>query len=129
MKDLIELAFAAREKSYSPYSKYKVGAAIKATDGVTYLGCNVENVSYGLCICAERVALTKMVSEGHQEIAEVAVATRDGGTPCGMCVQSLMEFSKEPRDVLVHTCDESGNRQTYRLSELMPHAFTSKDLG
>lgn len=127
--ELVAEAFAVREFSYSPYSHYPVGAAILAADGSVWLGTNVENVSYGVCLCAERAALGAMVSAGVREIAQVAVATRDGATPCGMCVQALLEFAPDPDAVLVHVQNAAGARHTFRLRELAPHAFSSKDVG
>ena len=124
--ELTHAASEARKRSYSPYSGYAVGAAILADDDSVWTGCNVENISYGLCICAERVALTKMISEGPTRIQAVVVVTKDGGTPCGMCVQSLLEFSADPNQTVVITQNEAGDRTTYSLSELMPHAFTSE---
>lgn len=123
--ELMQAAFDARERSYSPYSGYAVGAAVLADDDSVWTGCNVENVSYGLCICAERVAVGKMISEGPRRFRAVAVATLDGGTPCGMCIQTLLEFAVNPNEVWVITEGKSGIRQTYRLAELMPHSFSS----
>ena len=126
LNDLIKAAFECRRRSYSPYSNYEVGAAVLAEDDSVWTGCNVENISYGLSVCAERVAVTKMISEGPRRIKAIAIATLDGGTPCGMCVQTLLEFVIDPNLVEVVTQSEAGVRQTYRLSELMPHAFSSE---
>ena len=125
MRDLIELAAQARGAAYAPYSGYKVGAAIRGANGQVWTGCNVENISYGLCICAERGAVMQMVREGCHEIAEVAVVTRDGGTPCGACLQVLFEFAPAPEAVTVMTADEKGTTQRYTLAEMMPHGFRS----
>ncbi len=124
--DLVAAAFAIRERSYSPYSGYTVGAAVLADDNSVWTGCNVENISYGLSICAERVAITKMVSEGPRRVAAIAIATKDGGTPCGMCLQTLAEFGDSALTVVVQS--ESGARSSYALSELLPHSFTSKEV-
>ncbi|MEK7241673.1 MAG: cytidine deaminase, partial [Planctomycetota bacterium] len=96
MKELIKKAIEAREKSYSPYSHFKVGAALKTTSGKVYAGTNVENASYGLTVCAERVAVYKAVSEGEREFEALAVFTEadELTPPCGACRQVLWEFSK-----------------------------------
>ncbi len=125
---LLEAAVAVRQNAYAPYSGYLVGAAILDSAGNIWTGCNVENISYGLCICAERSAVSKMVGEGHQLLMAIGVATKDGGTPCGMCLQTLLEFAEDPSAVEVHTISESGEKNRYTLNELMPHAFTSDDL-
>lgn len=128
LSDLVELAFAARGRAYAPYSGYAVGASILDVNGTMWSGCNVENISYGLCICAERTALCKMVSEGILEFRAIAVATRDGGTPCGMCLQSLLEFAPDPSVVEVVIVSQAGDRTDYKLSELIPHGFVSSGL-
>jgi len=125
MSDLIEAARRARENAYAPYSDYKVGAAVRGIDGRIWSGCNVENISYPLGVCAERNAVAEMVRDGCREIAEVAVVTKDGGAPCGGCRQVLLEFTEHPEGVEVHTVDESGVEKTYTLFELIPHAFSS----
>lgn len=125
---LFALATLMRERAYAPYSGYRVGAALLDASGRAWGGCNVENVSFGLCVCAERSAISRMVSEGAGEIAEIVVATEDGGTPCGMCVQSLLEFAPDPVNVRVRTLDEAGNARVFTLQELMPHAFASKSV-
>lgn len=124
--DLIELSREARRLAYAPYSNYKVGAAVLGVDGKTYTGCNVENVSFGLTVCAERTAVVKMVSAGCQELLALAVATADGGTPCGMCLQVLLEFTKTPDQVKVTCVNESFKGHTYTLTELIPHGFASQ---
>jgi cytidine deaminase len=123
MDDLIAAARRAIENAYAPYSKYKVGAAVRAPNGQIWTGANMENVSYGLSLCAERAAIAKMVNEGVTKLAEVAVATRDGGTPCGMCLQTMLEFSQDPTKVKVVCTAENGESATYTLAELIPHGF------
>lgn len=113
---LLDFAEKARENAYAPYSNYKVGAAVLGADGQVYTGCNVENASYGLSICAERSAIFAMVNAGCTKALEIAVVTEDGGTPCGACRQVLFEFAEG--DIEVH-CGE----MNYRLSELLPHGF------
>ncbi len=117
---LIDLATEARKQAYAPYSHYEVGAALLAASGQVYTGCNVENASYGLTICAERTAVFKAVSSGEREFAAIAVVTSDGGSPCGACRQVLAEFGLHMR-VLV--ADIAGNYRAYRLDELLPDAF------
>ena len=91
---LVEAALAARSLAYAPYSKFLVGAAVLTESGAIYAGCNVENASYGLTICAERVALCSAVAAGHRTLAAMAVATSGGGTPCGACRQFAAEFAR-----------------------------------
>jgi len=122
---LIATARAVRERAYAPYSGYDVGAALLDSDGRVWPGCNVENLSLGLCVCAERSAIVRMVAEGGREIVEIVVATVDGGTPCGMCLQSLFEFAPDPSKVRVRTLDETGCVREFVLKDLMPHAFAS----
>lgn len=120
---LREAAELGRERAYAPHSHYQVGAAILGVDGVVYHGCNIENDTYGLTICAERVALAKMVSEGCQQVVAVVVITKDGGTPCGLCRQMLVQFAPEPSQVAIWCLDDQGNVSEYTLSELLPHEF------
>lgn len=91
---LIDLAWQAREQAYAPYSKFKVGAAVLTTNGMTFPGCNMENLSYGLTLCAERVALGSMVAAGHRSLLAIAVVadTSEPISPCGACRQVLAEF-------------------------------------
>ncbi len=113
-------------QAYAPYSKYQVGAAILGADGKIYSGCNVENESYGLSICAERSAISAMVDAGCRQICEVVVLTTNGGTPCGMCRQVMFEFSKN-ETVLVSCLNEAGISRTFTVEELLPHAFRLED--
>lgn len=117
---LVETARAARQRAYAPYSHYQVGAALVAGDGTIFTGCNVENAAYPACICAERVALTKAVSEGQQEFLAIAVVTSNAGTPCGVCRQMLFEFAPE---MLVIVADERRIVAEYKLSDLLPDGF------
>jgi cytidine deaminase len=125
MDDLIANAKAARANAYCPYSNYPVGCAIQSGAGAVFAGCNIENVSYGLAICAERAAVSQMVTHGNRDIQTVVVVTRDGGTPCGMCLQTLLEFSNDPSKVKVLTVADSGIEHEYTLHDLLPHAFNS----
>ena len=128
MKELLEAASKVRQQAYCPYSEYPVGAAILDEQGAIHTGCNVENVSYPVGSCAERNAIGKMVSLGGKRIQAVAVVTRDGGTPCGMCLQALLEFSAEPVQVKVLCQAEDGKVREYLLAELLPHGFQSKEV-
>lgn len=98
---LIQAAIAASQYAYIPYSKYRVGAALLGADGKVYTGCNVENASYPVTICAERTALVKAVSEGVLDFDTLVVATENGGSPCGVCRQMLYEFAPQLRVVCV----------------------------
>ncbi len=127
-KQLIDLAFEMLDRSYVPYSRFPVGAALCCTDGAVFTGCNVENAAYGSTICAERTALVKAVSEGHRDDLErIAVAgnSLDYCWPCGACRQMLYEFNPN-LTVLVARSD----RQfvSVPLHELMPHGFGPKEL-
>jgi len=125
---LIDIANAARNNAYAPYSGYKVGAAVLDAAGNIWAACNVENVSYGLSICAERAALSRMVAEGSLEVKAVAVVTADGGMPCGMCLQSLLEFAEDPASTKVWTISDSGAVQSHTLHDLIPLGFVMRDL-
>ncbi len=122
---LYSLAIEAMKRSYSPYSGFRVGAALLSSDGRVFQGCNIENASYSVTNCAERTALFKAVSEGAREFLAIAIAAEDSAPwPCGVCRQALNEFAPNIR-VLV-TWD--GNRAEALLSELLPHGFGPSDL-
>ena len=123
--NLIAKAMEAREKAHVPYSQFAVGAALLARSGQVYTGCNVENASYGLSICAERTAVFKAVSEGECDFEVIAVVTENGVTPCGACRQVLLEFGE---DIQVIVADETGGYRVFGLQELLPEAFNSEDL-
>jgi len=123
--ELIHKAIAAREKAYAPYSKYKVGAALLTADGKIYDGCNVENAAYGLCMCAERTAMFQAVSEGERNFTAIAVATENGGSPCGSCRQVLREFAP---DLAVIITDAAGNFRETTLADLLPDSFGPEHL-
>lgn len=126
MQRLIAAAVAAAEYAYVPYSNYAVGAALWAGNGVIYYGCNVENASYPATICAERTALVKAVSEGQRQFGALAVATRNGGFPCGICRQMLYEFAP---DLRVLVADLSGNLlYDAPLHALLTHGFGPGEL-
>jgi len=125
-RDLVALALEARKKAYAPYSRFQVGAALLAESGEVYLGCNVENASYGLSICAERVALFKAVAAGERRFKAIAVVTETMATPCGSCRQVLAEFGEDKLQIIV--ADLEGQMEVYALGELLPATFTSKHL-
>lgn len=122
--DLVAAAVEARGRAYAPFSRYRVGAAVRSEDGHVFSGCNVENASYGLSMCAERVAVFAAVAAGAREIRAVAVATDDGGTPCGACRQVLAEFAPQHGAALaVLLADAAGDVRETTLAELFPQAF------
>ena len=125
-KELIKAANEVRGKAYAPYSNYNVGAALLTKTGKVYLGVNVENAAYPDTICAERSAVVSAVSAGEREFEAIAVATRNGGTPCGSCRQVLAEFGLDIEVLLV---DESGTLVHHStVSDLLPGAFQPQDL-
>lgn len=124
-QDLIRQAQAARERAYAPYSKYTVGAALLTASGQVFTGCNVENAVYPLCTCAERTAVVKAVSEGQREFAAIAIATRNGGSPCGACRQVLREFAPRLRVLLV---DDASHVREFALEQLLPESFGPESL-
>ena len=115
---LLDLAKAAREQAYAPYSNFKVGAALLCEDGTVYTGCNVENAAYSPTLCAERVAFGKAISEGKRAFSAIAVVGNTAPcTPCGVCRQVMAEFCK--KDFLIHT-----EGKTYTLENLLPEGFS-----
>lgn len=126
MNELVAAAVAARERAYAPYSQYRVGAAVRMGDGRLFTGCNVENASYGLTVCAERVAVFRGIAEGAAPVVTaVAVATEDGGSPCGACRQVLAEFAPKSGDpVPVYLVNREGQVVCETtLAELLPLVF------
>ena len=124
---LIEAAFAARERAHAPFSKFRVGAAIEDENGRVFTGCNVENATYGLTICAERVAVFKAISEGAGKIRRVAVVadTEVLTPPCGACRQILWEFCGDAELTLANL---TGKQETLRLKEIFPRPFDASFL-
>ena len=122
---LVSLAAKARERAHAPYSNIAVGAALLAKSGRVYTGSNVENASYGLTVCAERVAVFKAVSEGEREFEAIAVVTEKGITPCGACRQVLIEFGG---DLQVIVADTAGHQRVFALTDLLPEGFTPDHL-
>ena len=121
---LVVAACEARQQAYAKYSQYRVGAAVCTTSGMIFRGCNVENISYGLTICAEHVAVSAAVAAGHQELAAVAVVTRDGAAPCGACRQVLAEFANDI-PVLIVTDQQPPQVREIELGALLPDPFTT----
>ncbi len=125
-EQLIQRALIARRWSYSPYSHYAVGAALLTRSGRIYDGVNIENAAFPSTICAERVAVFKAVSEGERDFLTIAVATENGGSPCGGCRQVLAEFGLE---TLVILADASGRvTGEFPLRDILPDAFTPDKL-
>ena len=123
-QELFALAKEARENAYAPYSDFKVGAALLGESGTIYLGCNVENASFGLTVCAERVALFKAVSEGERVFKAIAIyAGSKSVPPCGACLQVMAEFG----DLDILLFDSKGSYVKWRISELLPQAFRLND--
>ncbi len=125
---LIAAATSAREKAFAPFSKFQVGAALEAEDGTVVLGCNVESASYGLTMCAERVAIFRGVADGFRHFKRMAVVT-DTETPtppCGACRQLLWEFAPDAEVLLANL---KGAVVKWTVRELIPGAFDAKQLG
>ena len=121
-RELMYLAENAKQKSYSPYSKFKVGAALLTKDGKIYVGANIENSSYPATVCAERVAIFKAISDGEYEFEKIAISGsgNDFCYPCGICRQVMSEFCKENFLIIL----ESGEKiKELKLGELLPHSF------
>jgi len=119
---LFDAACTVRERAYAPYSNFLVGAALRTPDGMVFTGCNVENASYPVSVCAEGGAVSAMIAAGYREIAE-AVVVGDAAlcTPCGVCRQRLKEFGTE--DLVVHVADLNGIKRSFSMDELLPAAF------
>ena len=125
---LVAAARSARERALAEYSGFKVGAALETRDGTIVTGCNIENATYGLTICAERVAIFKALSEGHREFGRIVVVadTQSPTPPCGPCRQILWEFAGDIEVVLANL---NAVTATHRLSDLLPHPFDRRLLG
>jgi cytidine deaminase len=124
-QQLIQKALEMRKRSRAPYSQYHVGAAVATEDGTIIGGCNVENASYGLTCCAERVTLFRAVAEGYQTFSALAVATEDGGMPCGACRQVIWELCG---DIPVYITDGEGTIRETTSGNLLPDAFDADAL-
>ena len=120
--ELRDAAFAAMENAYAPYSRFRVGAALRTSTGEIVSGCNVENAAYGEALCAERVAVSAAVARGMRKFDEIAIASEseDPAPPCGSCRQTMSEFAP---DLKVTSYSKNGKTVSWRLSDLLPEAF------
>ena len=132
--ELIELACKGREQAYTPYSGFRVGAALLTRSGTVYLGCNIENASYGPTNCAQRTAFFKAVSEGEREFEAIAIVGGPGEgrtgemcAPCGVCRQVMMEFC-DPKTFRIILENGGGKVRTFLLEELLPLGFGPDNL-
>ena len=123
--DLIKTAISMRSKAYAPYSNYKVGAAIQTNNNIIFGGCNIENSSYSLTCCAERVAIFKAISEGYKKFKALSVSTNNGGMPCGACRQVIWDLCG---NIPIYICDNKNLIRTLKTIELMPHPFDKNKL-
>lgn len=124
VEKLLKAAQKAKEKAYAPYSHFHVGAAVLTPSGKIYTGCNVENTSYGLTICAERNAIFQMVNSGEHQIAEILVIgdTEEFLPPCGACRQVIAEFSK--KETILYMCNKKGQWKQTTVDEIIPYIFS-----
>ena len=124
-EQLVELARDARERAVASYSNFKVGAALETADGLVVTGCNIENATYGLTVCAERVAIFKALSDGHRAFARIAVVadTVDPTPPCGACRQIIWEFCGDIEVILANLTRISAR---HRMRDLFPHPFDAR---
>jgi cytidine deaminase len=126
LNTLAAQATAAAARAYAPYSQFRVGAALRTEGGETYLGCNIENASFGVTICAERVAAATAVAAGARDWKMMAIATVGGAAPCGLCRQFLIEFA--PQLTLLLVDRDAGERRLCHLSDLLPDYFSGGDI-
>lgn len=122
--ELVNKAYEALKNSYSPFSNFKVGAALLVDDDTIYTGCNVENSSYGLTICAERTAAVKAVSEGHKVFKKIAIVSAQGDFtyPCGACRQFLAEFADPSFEFILHD-KKTDQIEVISFDDMYPHSF------
>ncbi|MBN1684561.1 MAG: cytidine deaminase [Gammaproteobacteria bacterium] len=126
--DMFDLAYTAMKKAYMPYSKFSVGACVKDENGNLYTGCNVENVSYSLTLCAEAVALGNLVVHGGKRITEVVIVASSDTiiSPCGACRQRFREFCAP--GVKIHMFNQKGNHKMRTIGELLPESFDTENM-
>lgn len=126
-KDLIEAAASVRENAFAPFSNFRVGSALETDDGQIITGCNVESATYGLTVCAERIAIWKAVSEGKRKVKQIAVVadTEELTPPCGACRQIIWEFGG---DIPVMMANLDGKVETVQMKDLLPRAFDANFL-
>ncbi|HEM6115591.1 cytidine deaminase [Streptococcus pluranimalium] len=122
--DLITLAIEASKNAYVPYSHFPIGAAVLTKSGQVFQGCNIENISFGLCNCGERTAIFKAVSEGYRELEAIAVygETEEPVSPCGACRQVIVEFFESTSKVIL--ISQNGKTVEMTVEELLPYSFT-----
>lgn len=127
-KELLQIAMKAKENSYSPYSKFRVGAALLCRDGKVYSGTNVENASFGGTVCAERIAMFKAVSEGERDFEKIVISvdSENLGYPCGLCLQVMTEFCDDDFKIVVS--NRHGEYKELKLIDALPNAFRKKEL-
>jgi cytidine deaminase len=127
IESLIETAKRAREQAVAPFSNFQVGAAVRTAAGKVYTGCNVESASYGLTVCAERVAIWKALSEGERQFTDMAVVadTETLTPPCGTCRQIIWEFARDARIVFANL---EGKSEEFHIADLLPRAFDARFL-
>ncbi|MFU8779750.1 MAG: cytidine deaminase [Kiritimatiellia bacterium] len=125
---LIEMARGAAQQAYCPYSHFQVGAALLTRDGNVFCGCNVENGSYGLTICAERTALGSAIAAGHRAFVAIAIVATRMATPCGACRQVLAEFVSPSFRIMAAALSASEACKVYTMAELLPHTFVLDEL-
>lgn len=127
-KDLLKIAIEAKQKSYSPYSNFRVGAALLAKNGEVYTGANIENASFGVTNCAERTAIFKAVSEGVRDFEKLAISvdSENIGYPCGLCLQVMTEFCDD--DFCIIVSNKDGKFLEVTLKDLLPKAFRKHEL-
>lgn len=127
-KELIKIAMEYRERAYTPYSKFKVGAAVLSEDGKVYGGCNIENASYGGTNCAERTAIFKAVSEGNKKFKSIAIVgdLNNYTLPCGICRQVISEFAGS--DLEIYCAKNENDYKKFTIEDLLPEAFTKEAL-
>lgn len=121
--ELFQAAAAVRKNAYAPYSKFQVGAAIRASNGKIYIGCNVENAAYPQGLCAEAGAIAAMVSDGETKIREICIVgdSNEPVTPCGGCRQKIREFTGKETKILI--ADLTGIKHSFNLADLLPYSF------
>ncbi len=122
-KKMIDMAREVLNNAYAPYSNYRVGAVVESSSGRLYTGCNIENMSFGLTVCAERVAIFKAISEGEKGFTRIVIVSDDTSIPipCGACLQVMSEFSNDNLEIIVSSQD--GRLERYRLTDLLPNPF------
>jgi len=128
INSLVDLAFEAKDNAYAPYSDFRVGTVLLCRDGQAFTGCNVENASYGLSVCAERVALFKAISEGHRDFELLVLVSDSDGfcSPCGACRQVLWEFNSQLKIIM---SNQKREVKEVNIKELLPYAFSSLKKG